>query len=31
MDKLFQIEKELLGSLKKDIPDFSVGDRVKVT
>ena len=30
-DKLFEIEKELKESLKKDFPSFRVGDILKVT
>ena len=29
--KLFQVEQELLVSLKRDFPDFKVGDTLKVT
>lgn len=30
-NKLFEIEKQLKESLKKDFPDFKVGDTIKVT
>ena len=30
MDKLFMVEKEMMDSLKKDYPDFSAGDTIKV-
>jgi len=30
MDKLFMVEKELKESLKKDYPEFSAGDIIKV-
>ncbi|MCQ9206014.1 MAG: 50S ribosomal protein L19 [Omnitrophica bacterium] len=30
MDKLMMVEKELLESLKKDYPEFSAGDIIKV-
>jgi large subunit ribosomal protein L19 len=31
MNKLFEVEKEIKESLKKDYPDFNIGDTVKVT
>lgn len=30
-NKLFEVEKELLTSLKKDFPKFKVGDTIRVT
>lgn len=31
MDKLFEVEKEIQTSLKKNFPDFNVGDTIRVT